>query len=302
MKTVFSHSDLAHQFAHQLSEIARTPNNSMFIADNTIWSYGRHFAIAKHATNDRGQTAVLFTTRSYSNTTAKHIRHVQHACNHLLTIDCNDPSESPRMNFEAMLKEMKGCLLGLDKAKKPEKYIEPAKYILHRANIYAEFMGVSVPAELTSLIESVETGEYKVYLAGESERIATAKKEREEREIAEGKKQLAQWRKFKGESRLYNRLNDRDHLRIGERVGGNRETKRYVSCIQTSQGVEIPTEAAKRAYKWIVQTIKAGGCNGNCEYKVLDFKVTAVTPELITIGCHKLEMNEINAIAKKLKW
>ncbi len=290
MKTVFSHSDLAHQFAHQLSDNARTTNNSMFIADNTIWSYGRHFAIAKHVTNDRGQTAVLFTTRGYSNTTSKHIRHVQHACNHLELIYCNDPSESPRLNFEAMLKEMKGCLLGLDKAKKPENYIEPAKYILHRAKIYGEFMGVSVPAELTSLIESVETGEYKVYLAGESERIAIAKKEREEREIAESKKAIAKWRRFKGESRLYNRTNDRDYLRYnGKRV-------------QTSQGVEIPTEAAKRAYKWIVQTIKAGGCNGNCEYMVLDFKVTAVTPELITIGCHKIEMTEINKIAKKLKW
>ncbi len=285
MKTVFSHAELAHQFAHQLTENARTTNNSMFIDKDTIYSYGRHFAIAKHVNGK-----VLFTTRRYSNTTAKHIRHVLNACNHLDRIYCYDPSESPRLNFEAMLKEIKGCLLGLDKAKKPENYIEPAKRVLNRAEQYAEFMGVPVPAELTDLIKSAETGEYKIYLAGESARIAKEKKEREELQAKHDKKALSQWRKFKGETRLYNRIGDRDYLRYN----GKR--------IQTSQGVEIPVEVAKRAHNWILSTIKAGGCNGTCEYMILDFKVTAVTPELVTIGCHKLEIGEIKSIAKLLNW
>ncbi|MFT4093508.1 MAG: hypothetical protein QM640_07695 [Niabella sp.] len=37
-------------------------------------------------------------------------------------------------------------------------------------------------------------------------------------------------------------------------------------------------------------------------YHIDGFKVTAVTPDFFTVGCHKIPMSEVNEIAKRLDW
>lgn len=54
--------------------------SNLFIDGDTIYSYGHHFPIAKHT--DKfvdGKEIILFTTKSYSVTTAKHKNYVFHA-------------------------------------------------------------------------------------------------------------------------------------------------------------------------------------------------------------------------------
>lgn len=49
--------------------------------DGTIYSYGRHFPVARHVRAvGGGPPFVLLTTRTRSNTTAKHVRAVRNAC------------------------------------------------------------------------------------------------------------------------------------------------------------------------------------------------------------------------------
>ncbi len=293
MKTIVNKSTVAHMWANQLQQQAKTPTRNFYFEGDTIYSYGGHFSIAKHVGNNK----VLFTYRSYSNSTAKHIRQVEYAANHLECIYVYNPTGSQHENFAEFLRDMKNKLTGLLNARKPEKYIEPARHVYQRAVKYAEFLGVAVPNELTELIESVDKGEYKIYLANEAARIA---KEQAERERIAHKKAISDLKKwYKGENmRLYTRHGDRDHLRIIERM----EDKKHIKRIETSQGIEMPLEVARKAYNWVKLTIQAGGCNGDCHFKILDYEVTALTSKLMTIGCHKIEMKEIEKIATLLNW
>ncbi len=293
MKTVFPHKELAHIWANQLQEQGHVSNRSMYFEGDTIYSYGGHFPIAKHVGNGK----VLFTTDTHSKTTAKHIAHVRNAASHLERIYVYNPRGGSHENFDKFLSKIKRELAGLLNARKPEKYIEPAKYVYQQAIKYAEFLGVPVPNELTELIESVDKGEYKEYLANEAARIA---KEQAARECIAHKKAIGDLKKwYKGENvRLYARHGDRDHLRIIERM----EDKKHIKRIETSQGIEMPLEVARKAYNWVKLTIQAGGCNGDCHFKILDYEVTALTSKLMTIGCHKIEMKEIEKIATILNW
>lgn len=172
-----------------------------------------------------------------------------------------------------------------------------AEEVMHKAEVYANFFGVEIPNEIDMRMNAARDGKYKEQL--ELERAAKQKRDAEilAESIAKDKKQLIKWRK--GENvRLYSRHNDRDFLRIVENIDGTKKTKR----IETTQGVFIPLEIGKKAYKFILDAIKNGGCDGGCKYLVLDFEVKSVTKDLVTIGCHKIEVKEIKSIAKKLNW
>jgi hypothetical protein len=57
----------------------------MYFEDDTLYSYGRHFPIARHVANSSGEKAILFTTDNYGISTAKHCAITRRAINHLRT-------------------------------------------------------------------------------------------------------------------------------------------------------------------------------------------------------------------------
>ena len=83
MKRVVNSSEVPHLWAHQTQDGARTPNGNLYFEGKTIYSYGAHFPIATFVSNADGRTAVLFTTRTYSITTAGHCSTVRQAIQHL---------------------------------------------------------------------------------------------------------------------------------------------------------------------------------------------------------------------------
>lgn len=48
MKKVVNAQTVVHYFANQTQNEARTPNNNFYFNNDTLYSYGSHFAIAKH--------------------------------------------------------------------------------------------------------------------------------------------------------------------------------------------------------------------------------------------------------------
>lgn len=74
MRRILSnHREVAHFWANEIQEEGY--GSSMFFEDRTIYSYGYHFAIAKHYDND----LILLTNRSYSTSTSKHISYTKQA-------------------------------------------------------------------------------------------------------------------------------------------------------------------------------------------------------------------------------
>ncbi len=72
MRRVFTNAEIPHLWAHNSQSEARNTNGTLYFDGPTIYSYGSHFPIASHVSNERGEHAVLFTTARYSVTTSAH--------------------------------------------------------------------------------------------------------------------------------------------------------------------------------------------------------------------------------------
>jgi hypothetical protein len=266
MKKVFTDiSTIAHLWANQLQDEARNSGNFYFDG-KTIYSYGGHFPIAKHIEKD-GERAVLFTTRGYSNTTARHIAVVRHAASHLNVIKCYNPNTTHEENFNRWKVDAELVAAKLPKAKKPEKYLNELEYINTQANKYAQFFGLELPTILTTILSIKDKNEYNAY-HDQKTAILEAERLKKEAELKkQHKKALAEWKAGKT-NRLYTRI-ETDFLRVNEEA----------ARIETTQAVQIPMELGKRLYNSIKEnTLKVGD-------KVLNFEVNEVGAK-VKIGCH----------------
>ena len=79
MRHVYPNHEIPHLWAHQSQDEARNSSRSLYFVGPTIYSYGSHFPIARHITNNRGERAILFTTAHYSMTTSGHCSAVARA-------------------------------------------------------------------------------------------------------------------------------------------------------------------------------------------------------------------------------
>lgn len=96
IKNLRSHSAVAHAFAtHGMDSDNWGGSGSMFFDDSTIYSYGRHFAIAKFIAHD----VLLFVDHTYSNSTSKHIGHTSSATSQYTKLYVNDPHASLMTNI-----------------------------------------------------------------------------------------------------------------------------------------------------------------------------------------------------------
>lgn len=281
MKKVHTPENVAHLFANQSQNEARTATNNFYFNNDTLYSYGSHFAIAKHVNN-----AVLFTTRTYSVTTAKHIRYVKSALSHKTLIYCHNPAASINDNFNSFLKEAENCHGLVTSAKQQRSKIKAFSelaYINDKANKFAAFFDLDIKTNYPKLysalnldIEGITEYREKAAKLDEAQKLAAQK-----REAAKHKEQLKKWR-----SGLINTLYLRDgfdYLRI---EGQN---------IRTSQGVEISQTAAKLLYK---------NLNSNLIGHYVDHKyeITELNDKFIKIGCHTITIKEIKKLANSLNW
>jgi hypothetical protein len=291
MKKVLNADNVAHTWANQQQDEARTPNNSFYFYNKTIYSYGSHFPIAKHATNSKGETAILFTTRGYSNTTSKHIAVVKRSTpNKESIIYCNNPANTANDNLIYWNREIDNIYTSLAKAKKPEKYLLELSQLKDTIVKYCNFMEVEIPApillklEITSKAEIIEIVQKEQAIKAEQE----AKKEKEQQK--EINKQLKKFRAFE-RFNLYSKFSYLRYNTITERI-------------ETSQRIEIPVKLALVFYKAIKTALNTKELNTEIldNLKILDYKVKNLQKDFIEIGCHKIEMKEINKIAKSLNF
>lgn len=82
VRTVFgSHSSLAHTWAQQSFPVGYSSDRRMFFEGETIYSYGRHYAIARFTDlrDTEGRRVVYFREDGYSVSTSKHRSHTRDA-------------------------------------------------------------------------------------------------------------------------------------------------------------------------------------------------------------------------------
>lgn len=89
---MLSNAEVARRFANGCTSGS---SQHVFIDGDCIYSYGRHFCIAR-----RVNGMVLLTTRTYSVSTAKHVRHVWTALKDSEIVRCYDPDASSEVNMK----------------------------------------------------------------------------------------------------------------------------------------------------------------------------------------------------------
>ena len=279
MKNIFTNSELAHTYANQSQQSGRNSSGSFYFDGKTIYSYGRHFPIAKIVTNEQGLECMLFTYRSYSNSTSKQISIVRNATRQYKKIYCYSPEDSHELNFKSWLNLAEIETAKLQKAKKPELYLNQLGILNREALEYAEFFNIEIPITLQAVLSIKDKKENLVYMSKKAELMKIEKAKKEKALKIEYKEQLKKWFNFET-GRVYGGFNF-DFLRVNE----NR--------IETTQAVKIPLELAKRLHNKIkTNTLKVGE-------SLLDYKVNEVG-NIIKIGCHTFKKAYLLNFGSKL--
>ena len=282
--------DVAHDWANRTDSNASASSTNLFHAGGAIYSYGNHFMIAKHIWNDRGEHAVLFTERTYSRTTSKHLSIVVSASSHLNKIFVPDPTSTKEELFDSWHASIISVAHHLGLARRPEKYVLQIAKLFEQAKRYANYFGYQLPEQLIAAGQVQKFDEFVVHL--QKERALQDSKEARDRKmrVAEQKKELKSWRLFKKD---YLRTYDgSDYLRLDIKTGQ----------VETTQGVRFPLPAGHKLYQFVTTTIVKGGCKNCGELFLNKYPISEINKNFIRIGCHQVTLKEIKLFAKQQGW
>jgi hypothetical protein len=280
MRTILkNHDEVAHFWANKVQSNGQGSN--MFFKDDIIYSYGYHFPIAKHINND----LILFTTKGYSVSTSKHLSIAKRAIPsnievlNVPNVDIYKHTRSLHIdNVKYFINEIK---INLDKSTRARKYKE---YYLNNylSNIktlkrYLELFKIK-----SKLPYNVKNEVNKIFNMDKTNILNDIKKEqdKQKKQLEQQKKQLQlkidkllpEWRNNEIKS-IPN--NNKQYLRITE------------NNIETSLNVRIDIELFKKYYKLLKKGISLVGQN------ISHYRVLKQDSKFLTIGCHKIEIKEI---------
>lgn len=287
MRTVLAnHSQVAHYWANNVQDHGRAGN--VFFEDGKIYSYGKHFCIARHL----GHGTVAMTKGRYSVSTAKHISLVRSASSHLHKVYCHDPDAFAAWNRRRALEQVESELLASHKPR-----IRQATRDGHKAKALQNALEFN--AYLQALPEHEKEGILPIDTSGldalhgtlalqAKEKAEREKKEREERAAREAER-IAAWREYKTDG--HGLWNSPPALRI------SKDSTR----IETSKGAEIPVLCARRLWPVVLDTMSQGksifpGIKLGV-YTLNEIKANGS----IKVGCHDIAFSELQGIAKQLQ-
>jgi len=295
-KMVYDTDAIAHLWAHQTQSSARNARNNFYFRDDTIYSYGVHFPIARHIVH-HGKRAILFTSSTYSVTTAGHISHTRRAIPH--EFPCfyvANPLASPSEAFAEFRVNVLSARESLDASKTKAQRVKAWRKLQSAttdANEFAQFFGIrsrfKLPtnsAELDKLATDYETELDARRAKSEATRDARYKARRAAFErmaaltIAE---RTPLWRA----GAIGNSAFPHNAPTLLRLVGKN---------VETSRGASFPIAHAQRAVRLLGGLLTSGGeytRNGHTVSLgayVIDSIDSAGT---LRAGCHTIERGEL---------
>jgi hypothetical protein len=297
MKTKFNNSELTHVWANQTQTHGKGSN--MFFEHDSIYSYGYHFKLAQHVTNKDGQKCVFFNDRHYSNSTSKQQAlvwrsipaNVQFFKVQSFFNDIENSTNAHLENLKSYLEYAKGSQQKTIYATKLKNgYISQTKIAIDVFEKYVSFFGLSEFLweyrtlqnrynEITEWIFEYENSEeFKQWQIKQEEN----KKKAEAKAIIDAKQKIEDFRQFKISSIWANF----GHYLLRY----NKETEN----VETSGGVKISKELFLSAYQRLINNELLRGQH------VDRYTFNGVDNDIVSVGCHKIPMTEINSIVAVL--
>lgn len=309
MKKVFSnHSEVAHVWAQRTQNEGRV--NNMFFEDGVIYSYGKHFELAKFIEH-AGKTYLFVNTASYSNSTSKHQNHVRKAINSSLVdkvfyfdfknvssywyssytfhLDKNNlldviknAHELAKQYFEKQLRARSETFhyrTGISNFALIQELITEFKDIL-------DLNGVSQSQSFLESLEPLRAEALQKYNHLEETRAQRLElkriKEEEQREkqAQKEREKIGSWLKGEISGTFYN-------LPIYLRLVGEE--------IETSHGARVPLSRALEVLESIEKRDYIIG------QRLGHYTINEITSDFIKIGCHTIYFNNVRTFLDGLK-
>lgn len=297
MKTRFDNSQLAHVWAQQSQPSGS--GSSFFFDGASIYSYGRHFEIARFITRN-GARAVLFTTRGYSVTTQRHISLARRAIPsgvpvfHVPDIDAaarGHLNDATRDYYRQEVASIERSAVKRRRAESAAIDLRRAQEVAREASAYAEFMGrrwrIKEPLWTPERMDAL-----RATLAKEAKRNKARKDAAARRYAAEQARARDEWRAGSG--------NQYPGGAVMLRLSTDR------SEIQTSMGAHIPASLARMVWD-LVTGIRCSGQahtftgDWNAKPRLGQFTLDAVHADgSIRAGCHEIGFDELQRMAVAL--
>ena len=273
MKTVFNSSaDIVHLFAQRTQNNARCSN--MFFEHGTkLYSYSSHYLLAEFKDTPKGNF-ILIDNRGYSNTTAKHISQITQATRQYkqyFTLD---------VDFNHVERAIKQAFKSLQTAKKPELYIPT---IINKFESLVNYPLFDKKVKSTDKFKELQ----KIYKSVQNPELLAKAKEKQKAIDLKAKKLV--------EKQLKESLAKFYAYEI-DSIRGEQDFVRLSECkefIETSQRVKISVNEAKALYNMILAKKDIKG------HRIGGYVVTSLN-SVLTIGCHRINLESINKVGKQL--
>lgn len=315
MKKVFTNREVPHVWAQQTQEEGKGSN--IFFEGATIYSYGRHFPIATIEGDD-----VLFTLRSYSNTTAKHKSSTLSAVSHKNIIYCKDVpvkyfGDKKPLNKQSFTKEHAANLeywkvaiseifseLGNKKNRNIDGRINEINSKIDELNKYVAYFGIKIKdKELNNLLKIAKSPDFITHAREAKEKQDAANAILLNKAYKAYELYIGLWRNYKEDEIKELPEKTKDLIRTYERNTQGFTRLRLNSKqarIETSKGIQIPVQIAKNAY------MQLNGCmEGSCDnlaIPVMNYTITETGKDYLKAGCHTIPKDDVRYIANLLNW
>ena len=284
-KVLKNHNEVAHYWANKVQPEGN--GSSMFYHSETIYSYGHHFPIAKHINNN----LILFTSKDYSKSTSKHKSITRSAIPseiEVLTVPIvKIASISEHIeNISYFIGEIKRYFGKSQRARKYKgAYLQSGLNLIKQMERYLELFRIKskLPSSIkksVNLFLNMDNSEIMEVIKAEQEIQKKAELQRKKEQEKKFKKLLPKWKN--GE--VYNLpYNNKQYLRLV-----NDE-------IETSLHVKISIDTFNKYYSLLKIGVSL------IDVKIDHYRVTKQDSNLLTIGCHRVPITEIEYIASLLK-
>lgn len=315
-KTIYPTIEIAHLWAHQAVPVAYNPQRNFYFAGPTIYSYGSHFPIAMHVQNERGQSAVLLTEKTYSVTTAGHISMVRRAipfptstCFNVWN-PCDARPTSIRHDYKTRIDKKRASL----EAPKTRKTIKAQRLLelrslIAEANRAAEFFGFDP-------FEPIPQADVDAALVVRSEYTAKLEETRKARRIARAIRfEAEQNSRRMGYERYREVWKDtlldcwRNRKPYPERMALLPHALDFAYLrvsgdkIETTMGARVPSEHVRRALPFVLRLIAKGDQwqrNGHTIH-LGHYSLDRIDADgTVHAGCHRIPRSEVEYIASAL--
>lgn len=287
--------EVCHFWANDVQPSGRAGN--VFFEDSKIYSYGRHFCIARRLPSN----VVVFTLSGYSNSTAKHKSRVLSAAIHLKRVYCNDPDASALSNKESASATIRAALDNAEKPRLRQTTRDGYKAVaLEAAEQFNEYLHALPADERANVSRFDVTGLAHIREVMIANELAARKAKEEKQRLAdiENAERLEAWRTDRTI-----RTDGFWNLPVMLRLGYFEQYKGEAGyqIIETSKGANIPVSFASRLWR-LISAAKATGqsmenVGAACGHYVLN---TVRADGSIVVGCHDIPYSELERIAHLL--